>query len=174
MMILFFIIAIAIASVYLLEKLLGISLLSDAIRYGFESCTKYRVPLTMYGFCNQSEMDDFAKELSAHFTAITAIYLTYDDMGWQYANFEIVLPASGIAPGLREAIAIEARNYIRQNHKIDNRCIIVPVLSDRFLCIQIACSKKANALFSELDFSSPRKYHGVIEEEVEPFHTSGK
>lgn len=133
----------------------------------FEQCSGYRSPAVGDGFYDLPEAEDFARSLSSYFTAATAIRLYFNDCGWQLAEFEIVLPPSGIADGIRDAIAIEARSYLRQNHGIDNSHIFVPVLHEHRLVIQIASSPKAHHLAQNYNFSPPSRNRGTIEIEVE-------
>lgn len=143
-----------------------VRMLGEFLLRTFEQCSGYRSPAVGEGFYDLPEVEAFAHTLSSYFTAITAIRLYYNDVGWQFAEFEIVLPPSGIADGIRDAIAIEARSYLRQNHGIDNPHIFVPVLHEHNLVIQIASSPKAHHQAQNYNFSPPSRNGGTIEMEV--------
>lgn len=159
-------ITLIIAAIYFLKAILGFDLLADSICYLFESIAKYRNIEPSQGFYNELEVKAFSKIISRYFTAITGINFYYDSLGWQYTEFKIVPLPSGNSPGTQEAIAIDARNYIRQQHGFDNPNIVAPVLTENFLCIQIPCSKKAHVLAQSLNFSPPPKCHAPLEEEI--------
>lgn len=152
--------------IHFLQRLLGTELLTDAIRYALEIITRYRNIDSEQGFVNKFEMTDFSKSISHYFTAITSINQYYDEFGWQYAEYEIMPLPSGNSPGIQTAISIEARNYIKQRHGIDNPDVIVPTLTDNFLCIRIPCSKKAHEQAKAMDFSPLPQHHAPLEEEI--------
>lgn len=160
------IITLTLASAYYLKKIAGYDLLASSICRLLEHIGKYRRIITEYGFYNLPELDDFAKNLHTYFSAITAVKMYFDEYGWQFAEFEIVKAASGNVPGVRQAISIAARNYLKTSHGIDNPNICVLVLTDNVLCLQIACSKKSHELAQTRDFSEPAKRHHSIDETI--------
>lgn len=160
-------ICILLASAYYLDRIAGISLLKSGIRNLLELLFRYRMPDNNYGFYNLMELDHFSKKLSPFFTAVTGLKLYFDEYGWQYAEYQVVTSSLDDENELRQAIAVEARNYIKTAHGYDNPDIFVPVLCKDFICIKIACSPKAHELAAMHDFSEPQKKHGTIDEFVD-------
>jgi hypothetical protein len=161
------IIALFLAAAYCIEKILGRNLLVTAIQLPVEYCTGYRTAVTGQGFYNFIEADDFSQKLQPLFSAVTCINLYCDANGWQYAEYELEAGSSDSTDGIRQAIIIEARNFFRMAHGVDNPDIIVPVLTENFLSIQIACSPKAHELAQTMNFTKLPKRKGSIDETIE-------
>jgi hypothetical protein len=163
---LLFIVMMVVVTVYCLQQILGHELFCELVRYPIEYLTKYRMPDCMQGIYSRDEQDELAKRLKPFFTAITGTNLYFDKHGWQYLEFEVVQPSTGVSEGVRQAIMVETRNHIKTSKGVDNSDIFVPVLSEHSLCIQIACSQKAHELAGKLDFSEPKRNCQPLDETI--------
>lgn len=154
-------------NLFLLRKITGASLFTALITYPVEYFTNYRIPLPLHSICDGYEQNDIAKHLSSHFTSITRSDLYHDKFGWQIAIFNVVLPTTEISKDIRLAIEMDVRNYLLEQHGIDNPCIIVPALNENSLHIYIATSPKAKEMAKSLNFSTQSGVFAPVEEIIE-------